>query len=202
MAQVKKTKTALKAQRDALDRYERFLPTLELKKQQLRMELHRAAKKIEDKRTEREDLWATLSRWIRLFADDTDSAALPRLEAVTTDEDNIAGVAIPVFREAVFAKSTIDLFATAPWIDEAIDVIEALVRLAVEERILLEAHRRLQEELRITSQRVNLFEKVKIPECRQNIRVIRIALGDEETSAVARAKIAKEKILELQTAAE
>jgi V/A-type H+-transporting ATPase subunit D len=202
MAQVKKTKTALKAQRDALDRYERFLPTLELKKQQLRMELHRAARKIEDKRTEREDLWETLSKWIRLFADDTDLAALLRLEAVTTDEDNIAGVAIPVFREAVFAKSTIDLFATAPWIDEAIDVIEALVRLVVEERILQEAHRRLREELRITSQRVNLFEKVKIPECRQNIRVIRIALGDEETSAVARAKIAKEKILELQTAAE
>ena len=39
----------------------------------------------------------------------------------------------------------------------------------------------LHEELRTTSQRVNLFEKVKIPECRENIRVIRIFLGDEQS---------------------
>ena len=47
------------------------------------------------------------------------------------------------------------------------------------------------EELQQTSQRVNLFEKVKIPECKEAIRVIKIALGDAQTSAVARGKIAK-----------
>ena len=35
MAKVKLTKTALKQERDALKQYERFLPTLQLKKQQL-----------------------------------------------------------------------------------------------------------------------------------------------------------------------
>ena len=39
-------------------------------------------------------------------------------------------------------------------------------------------------ELRTTSQRVNLFEKVKIPQCRENIRVIKIAIGDEQTAAL------------------
>ena len=56
-------------------------------------------------------------------------------------------------------------------------------------------------ELRTTSQRVNLFEKVKIPECRENIRRIRIMLGDLETSAVARSKIAKRKAEEAAAAA-
>ena len=52
----------------------------------------------------------------------------------------------------------------------------------------------LQDELRKVIQRVNLFEKVIIPEARENIRRIRIALGDRMTAAVARAKIAKEKL--------
>ena len=51
----------------------------------------------------------------------------------------------------------------------------------------------MAEELRTTSQRVNLFEKVKIPECRENIRVIKIAIGDEQTAAVTRGKIAKSR---------
>ena len=51
--------------------------------------------------------------------------------------------------------------------------------------------RRVAEELRTTSQRVNLFERVKIPECKENIRVIKIFLGDEQTAAVVRGKIAK-----------
>ena len=48
----------------------------------------------------------------------------------------------------------------------------------------------------MTTQRVNLFEKVKIPECRENIRRIGIYLGDMDTSAVVRSKIAKSKLQE------
>ena len=59
-------------------------------------------------------------------------------------------------------------------------------------REVYEEQRRLvAEELQQTSQRVNLFEKVRIPECKEAIRVIKIALGDEQTAAVTRGKIAK-----------
>jgi len=51
-----------------------------------------------------------------------------------------------------------------------------------------------KEELRTTTQRVNLFEKKLIPELRENIRKIKIFLGDEETAAVGRAKLAKGKL--------
>jgi V/A-type H+/Na+-transporting ATPase subunit D len=50
--------------------------------------------------------------------------------------------------------------------------------------------------LRLTSQRVNLFEKVKIPEAEEALRIIRIALGDQQAAEVVRAKIAKAKSLE------
>jgi vacuolar-type H+-ATPase subunit D/Vma8 len=63
----------------------------------------------------------------------------------------------------------------------------------VSAKVLQEQYDLLSAELVTTSQRVNLFEKVKIPECRENIRKIGIFLGDMNTSAVARCKIAKQK---------
>ena len=70
------------------------------------------------------------------------------------------------------------------------------VSLRAAGRIIIEQERMLSEELRSTSQKVNLFEKVKIPECRENIRQIRIYITDQETAAVARSKIAKKKAVE------
>jgi V/A-type H+/Na+-transporting ATPase subunit D len=53
----------------------------------------------------------------------------------------------------------------------------------------------LSEELRITTQRVNLFEKVKIPDTKENIRRINIFLGDQQTAAVVRGKMSKSKLV-------
>ena len=68
-----------------------------------------------------------------------------------------------------------------------------IARLNVLLKTLKKQSELLNRELRITSQRVNLFEKVKIPEAKENIRVFEIYLGDQQTSAVVRGKIAKSK---------
>jgi len=90
---------------------------------------------------------------------------------------------------------------TPLWVDSAVDAIRKLAELIAETDIIEEQLKLLSNELRITMQRVNLFEKVKIPECKDNIRVIRIYLGDQDTNAVCRSKIAKKKIEEVQAAA-
>ncbi len=69
-----------------------------------------------------------------------------------------------------------------------------LVEIKAERAVLQEQYRRISRELRVTTQRVNLFEKVKIPECKENIRVIQIYLSDQQTAAVGRSKIAKRKM--------
>ena len=56
----------------------------------------------------------------------------------------------------------------------------------------------LKRELLITSQRVNLFEKVKVPESQEAIRRIKIYIGDQMANAVGRCKIAKRKIEEIE----
>ena len=79
------------------------------------------------------------------------------------------------------------------WVDEALLRMREIARLNVLIQTLKKQSELLNRELRLTSQRVNLFEKVKIPEAKENIRVIEIYLGDQQTSAVVRGKIAKQK---------
>jgi V/A-type H+/Na+-transporting ATPase subunit D len=193
MSKIKHTKNELKAQKDALGRYLRFLPMLQLKKQQLQMEVQTVTAAIQKKTEEADALRGSLQRWVRLLGENVELESLVTLKDIRLDEGNIAGTPIPLLREVLVERAGYDLWATPPWVDDAVEVLEGLIRLRVARETLAEQRRRVVEELRVTSQRVNLFEKVKIPECRENIRVIKIFLGDEQTAAVARGKIAKRR---------
>ena len=184
-----------------MKRFQRYLPTLQLKKQQLQLEVRGLEGKVEAKRAEEAGARKDLSRWVRLFSEPVEWPAYLRITGVRTGIGNIAGVAIPVFEAIEIERTQPDLYDTAPWLDDGLDMLEKLTRLRAERSVLEEQWRRLSEELRVTNQRVNLFEKVKIPESREHIRVIRIFLGDQQTAAVARAKIAKGKTLERESAA-
>ena len=195
MAKIKLTKTELKAQTDALKRFQRFLPMLQLKKQQLQSELAQIVAKAEAvgarERAAREDL----NRWVGLIATDEPLVAgLVKVKSVNTGEANIAGVPIPTFESIETDVKEVDQWATPAWVDSAVDVTTKILSLQCERAIYDEQRRRVTAELQTTSQRVNLFEKVKIPECREAIRVIKIALGDEQTAAVTRGKIAKSRV--------
>jgi V/A-type H+-transporting ATPase subunit D len=200
MAKIKHTKTELKAQRDALARFQRFLPMLQLKKQQLQGEVQSVGREREKKAEERRCRRGELDAWVALFAEPVDIEAYVALREVLMEDENIAGVRVPHVRDVVVDRAPVDLFATPSWLDDAADAVSTLIRLRVEEETLTRRLELLAEELRTTSQRVNLFEKVKIPECRENIRVIKIYLGDEQTASVARGKIAKKRSQVLEAA--
>ena len=191
MAKVKLTKTELKAQKDALSRYEKFLPMLQLKKSQLQAELGSMRAAEEALARKERGVLDGARPWIGLLAAGGDVPLSVSLRAVRTHAGNIAGVEIPVFDGIDVERRDVDLWATPEWLDDADAAAEALMSARAERAVAAEQVRLVSEELRTTSQRVNLFEKVKIPECRENIRVINVALGDEQTSSVARGKIAK-----------
>ena len=193
MAKIKLTKNELKTQRDALKRFQRYLPTLQLKKQQLQMEMRKLDLEISKKRHEEEAARSSLSGWIRLYSEPIDLSEYVSIQRLKTSRGNIAGVNIPILDDLEFHEETPDLFETDAWIDRGVDTLKQLMRLRVERQVMEEQHQLLNEELRTTTQRVNLFEKVKIPEAKENIRVIRIFMGDQQTAAVARSKIAKGK---------
>ena len=196
MAKIKFTKTELKSQQDALKQFVRFLPTLQLKKQQLQMEVRLSTEELERNLAEQKELVDRMSSFLELFSSDAEVAffeGLVRVRRVLTGEENIAGIAIPTFDRVEFEPADWDLFDTEWYVDDAVQALKDAVSLREAYKVLEDQHRLMSAELRSTSQRVNLFEKVKIPECKENIRRIRIMLGDLDTSAVARSKIAKKK---------
>ena len=194
MARIKLTKTELKAQTDALKRFQRFLPMLQLKKQQLQGEIALISAKADEASAKEREVRASLEKWVGLFAtDESLLAGLVKVKSINTGEANIAGVAIPTFDSIETDVKEVDLWDTPAWVDDAVDATTRILTLQCERAVFEEQRRLVTIELHQTSQRVNLFEKVKIPDCKEAIRVIKIALGDEQTAAVTRGKIAKSR---------
>ncbi len=195
MAKIKLTKNELKIQKDALKMYRRYLPTLTLKKQQLQAEIRTIEAKAEAVRKERKNLEKGFSSWIAVFSE-TDAFPDDAISVsnIRKGYGNIAGVTIPVYEGADFTRKDYDLYETPLWVDIAANHMEKAMSLDLEAEVLDEQVRLLEEELRATSQRVNLFEKVKIPETEENIKKISIYMADQQVSAVVRSKISKRKI--------
>ncbi len=195
MARIKLTKGELKKQRDALKQYERYLPTLQLKKQQLQLEILRQSVILEEKKCNQEKIISSIISWIGLLEDPIISIK-PYLviNKITTGLKNIAGIDIPVYEKTEFAPAEYDLFLAPLWVDAAIDHLRDYISLDTEISVIGKGIIILKQELRITTQRVNLFEKIKIPESKENIRLIKIYIGDQLSNAVGRCKIAKRKI--------
>ena len=200
---VKLTKNELKVQKDRLKQFQRYLPTLQLKKQQLQAVVMQVTAQLEQVARQRQAAVAGLDDWVAVFAENDSFPAEKRLDAlirpkhVVCGEQNIAGVTVPVFQELSFEDIRYDVADYPLWVDTAAVRLREIARLDALEKTLRRQVELLERELRATAQRVNLFEKVKIPEARENIRVIGIYLGDQQTSAVVRGKIAKKKLQEV-----
>ena len=195
MAKIKLSKTELKRQKDALKRFLRYLPTLILKKQQLQMEIRKIEALLEKKQKLYADKNQALLKWIAVFGEPVHVEKFVVVKNVESETNNVAGIDIPVFIRAEFEEVRYDLFVQPLWVDKAVAEVKELAVLKLELDILHYQKLLLDEELRITSQRINLFEKVKIPDTRENIRVIQIYLGDQQIAAVVRGKISKNKIM-------
>jgi V/A-type H+-transporting ATPase subunit D len=194
---IKLTKGELKRQRDALKQYERYLPTLQLKKQQLQLEILQQLNLLSQNKESQAKKKEAARAWIGLLVEpgiNIKPWLIP--ESIITSSKNVAGVDLPVFVRLDFAAAEYDLFSIPLWVDFAIEALRVLVSLGEEASSIEQGIDILKHELRITAQRVNLFEKIKIPAAIEAIRLIKIYIGDQMANAVGRSKIAKRKIEE------
>ena len=200
---IKLTKNELKQQKDNLKQFQRYLPTLQLKKQQLQSVIMGIRQELERKEAERIQMIGDLDDWVAVFAENEIFDEEKRLDQlvqpdkVIVKDENIAGVTIPAFEELTFKDINYDVDDYPLWVDTAVFKLREIARLDALVSTLRKQTELLEKELRTTSQRVNLFEKVKIPEAKENIRVIQVYLGDQQTAAVVRGKISKKKLVEV-----
>ena len=192
MAKIKLTKNELKKQKDSLKMYQRYLPTLMLKKQQLQGEIRITEMRLKELRSAKDHLDEAFKVWVGVFGEKGFfTPDILKITSLRTSQGNIAGVAIPIFDGVDFEIAEYDLLLTPAWLDVAVESMKQVISLDLEAQIVEEQCKRLNRELRTTTQRVNLFEKIKIPETRGSIKKIQVYLGDQQTSAVVRGKIAK-----------
>jgi V/A-type H+/Na+-transporting ATPase subunit D len=193
---IKLTWAELRLQRSALERFKLYLPLLQLKQQQLQSAILEAEKEYQTLRDSADNLAIKIAAYSAVFKDTAgvNINALSQPENIKTIMINVAGVKVPVFESAGFPQAVYSLFASPSWVDQALSDQREKNLSGVKLEILEQKLALLQVELKKIMQRVNLFEKIIIPEAEENMRRIRIALGDRMIAAVVRAKIAKEKM--------
>lgn len=198
MADIKFTKSELRDQQKKLSQLEKYLPTLQLKKAMLQVEVNAATAEIAALTSE----YLKQKKQAEDFQDLLSKSNIEELfESLVVEEVNktyecIAGVDIPHFQSVRYQEVDYHLFDTPYWVDDAIKILRE-VRSAKEHIYVVEEKKSiLERELREVSIRVNLFEKIMIPRTKQNIKKIKVFLGDQQLAAVSQAKMAKRKLIE------
>lgn len=198
MTQIKYTKTELRQQQIKLTQLEKYLPTLRLKKAMLQLEINQVIQEHEQGMILMGEYVSKMEMWNPLLTDPDAEILFDACKVQRVDQhiENIAGVEIPLFDGVDFQEPTYFLFDTPYWLEDGIRGMQALIRTREEQKLRLLKKSLLEKELREVSIRVNLFEKIMIPRTKENIKKIKIFLGDQQLAAVSQAKVSKRKILE------
>lgn len=194
MSQIPLSKAQLAREKESLSASRRFLPALDLKRQQLMAERNKARVAAREARAVFEQAVKEAGTTVPMLADRRiDLKGLVQVEAVRLGERNIAGVRVPVVEDVIITVRPYGRFARPHWVDEVVRRLTQAARLRVEADVAERSVALLDRAVTRTTQRVNLFDKVLIPQAEKNIRRILVALGDNERAAVVGAKLAKRK---------
>ncbi len=194
MARLQLNKAALAKEEGKLDSFRRFLPSLDMKRQQLNAAQAEAVEAAAATRREIERLKRHVEKNLPMLANtNIDLTGIVKVSRVDITTENVLGAPLPVLQNVAVDVLPYALMARPHWVDRVVDdlrlMLELRLRLRVDERRV----DLLAAALRTVTQRVNLFDKILIPQAEANIKRIRIYLGDAERAAVVRSKIAKNK---------
>ena len=177
-----------------LQTYERFLPSLDLKRQQLMAERAKEQARLRDLQIEADAFAQRVGDTLPMLGnEDVNLDGLVRLTDYQLGLENVVGTRLPVLKGIEVAVRPYDPMAKPHWVDDVARLLHDLLEVRLKAQIAKERVRRLDKAVTTITQRVNLFDKVLIPNTRANIKKIRIHLNDEEMAAVVRSKIAKNK---------
>ena len=194
MTRLTLSKASLTAEGGRLKTYERYLPSLDLKRRQLISERVRAAEILAETVRAIDVLRERVHAELPMASDlEVEVTGLVTVTGIDLAEDNVMGVRLPRLGRVALCRRPYALLAKPEWVDRLAELLAATLELRVQVQVERRRLDLLDEAVRTITQRVNLFEKVLIPRTRANIKRIRIFLADGERAAVVRAKIAKAK---------
>ena len=191
-------KTALAQFKKGLKVRERALPTLKAKETALRLEVKKAkenlvaAQKIFDENSH------NLAEFGRLWEEFPDD--ILQIKDVRIAFKKIAGVKIPVLENVEFALTLDSFFAKSGWTAAGVGLIKEAAKIAIEIDIAKQRLSTLEYARKKATQKVNLYEKVQIPEYNEAILKIKRFMEDEENLEKSAQKILKDKLTQQEAA--
>lgn len=194
MAKIALNKSELHRQNSRLKTYRKFLPSLELKRKQIIAERNKARALVTESNKEVEKLYKLVaSEYMALSDSDFKLDEFIEINDVKLEEENIVGVYLPKLTDYSVAVKKFGTLSAPIWLKSLFKELEKLAFLSIGLLVNKKRLAILEKALQKTTQRVNLFDKVLIPETLDNIRKIKIYMSDFERAAVVQAKIAKNK---------
>lgn len=194
MARLSLNKARLARETGDLAMYRRFLPALDLKRQQLMAARAATRGRIVALEADLAAHVAAVGARLPMLADrDMAVEGLVRITGITRGSRNVAGTPVPVLEDIAIAVAPYGYLTRPHWVDRLVTDLTDALRLRMALMVEQEALAVLEAAIATVTRRVNLFDKVLIPRAEANIKRIRIALGDMERAAVVTSKIAKRK---------
>ena len=194
MAKLQLSKSALAREQKSLRTYQRFLPSLDLKRRQVMAERAKAERALADTRREMERRREAVRGKLPMLAlGEVDLTGLARLAEVRIGTENVVGTHLPRLEDIEVELRPYAYLGRPPWVDRTAEILREMLELRIRAQVEARRVALLEQAIKTVTQRVNLFDKVLIPEAQSKIKRIQIYLSDMETAAVVRSKIAKKK---------
>lgn len=115
------------------------------------------------------------------------------IKQVHTKTAKFAGVTYRNYDFTEFELASVALFNRPLWFMQGIELLKNLIEKQIKQQLLSEQINLLEAERKKTTQKLNLYEKVQIPEHEEAIRKIKRYLEDEEHLSKAAQKLIKQK---------
>jgi V/A-type H+-transporting ATPase subunit D len=194
VAKLALNKTTLNREGRKLKSFRQFVPALDLKRKQLLSARQETRKSLEQTEQLLADLQQQVADQLPMLANsDVELASLLQIRTCDVGYINLVGLELPELRQFEVELAQYSRLLYPHWVDVLLDLQQRALKAEIEIQIYRQRLALLEEGLQKTTQRLNLFDKVLIPQARANIRKIQIALSDAERAGVVRAKIAKNK---------
>lgn len=196
MARLALNKSSLQKERRKLANFERFLPSLDLKRRQLMGERAKAVEELNHAEQALEKFLDGIGELLPMLSNrEVDLTDLVRVTSLSQDVENVVGTRLPRLKGFDVELKKYSRLGRPQWVDGVAARLKECAALNLRVRFGQRRLEILQHAVRRITQRVNLFEKVLIPRTRKSIKYIQIYLGDAERAAVVRSKVAKKKRL-------
>ena len=198
MATIKPTKTALRDEQKRLKQFRRYLPTLELKKALLQLEIHNVISELDYANRLAEEAKKSALEVVNLLGDVNEVAVaeLCKIAKHEIETVNIAGIDVPNCKKVIFKEEPYSFLATPFYLEAVLSTVQNYITRIEQIKFIRQKLDRLKEELRVITIRVNLFKKILIPRAEKNIREVRLFLSEQALSEVIRSKFVKDNILQ------